>query len=116
MKNILVTGGTGFIGSHTCISLLESGNNITIVDSFMNSNKSVIEGIKKVLKLSNNYLGDIRNTSFLQDVFLDSKNNKKPIDGVIHFAGLKAVGESMVNPIIYWDVNVNGSINLLKVM
>ena len=79
MKNILVTGGTGFIGSHTCISLLESGNNITIVDSLMNSNKSVLEGIKKVLKLSNNldenkihlYIGDIRNTSFLQDVFLD---------------------------------------------
>ena len=79
MKNILVTGGTGFIGSHTCISLLESGNNITIVDSLINSNKSVLEGIKKVLKLSNNldenkihlYIGDIRNTSFLQDVFLD---------------------------------------------
>ena len=85
MKNILVTGGTGFIGSHTCISLLESGNNITIVDLLINSNKSVLEGIKKVLKLSNNfdenkihlYTGDIRNTSFLQDVFLESKNKKK---------------------------------------
>ena len=77
MKNILVTGGTGFIGSHTCISLLENGYNITIVDSLINSSKSVIERIKNVLKFSNNfdksnikfYMGDIRNTSFLEDVF-----------------------------------------------
>ncbi len=124
MKNILVTGGTGFIGSHTCISLLENGHNVTIVDSLINSSKSVIKRIKKVLKLSNNfdekklnfYIGDIRNISFLGDVFLDCKNKKIPIDGVIHFAGLKAVGESMLNPLIYWDVNVNGSINLLRVM
>ena len=124
MKNILVTGGTGFIGSHTCISLLEKGYNITIVDSLINSSKSVIEGIKNVLKLSNNfeksninfYMGDVRNISFLGDVFLDSKNKKNPINGVIHFAGLKAVGESMLNPLIYWDVNVNGTINLLKIM
>ena len=124
MKNILVTGGTGFIGSHTCISLLENGYNITIVDSLINSSKSVIDGIKKVLILSNNfdksninfYMGDIRNMSFLQNVFLDSKNKKNPIDAVIHFAGLKAVGESMLNPFLYWDVNVNGTINLLKIM
>ena len=55
MKNILVTGGTGFIGSHTCISLLENGHNVTIVDSLINSSESVIERIKKVLKLSNNF-------------------------------------------------------------
>ena len=99
MKNILVTGGTGFIGSHTCVSLLENGYNITIIDSLINSSKSVIEGIRKVLELSNNfdksninfYMGDIRNMSFLQNVFLDSKNKHNPIDGVIHFAGLKAV-------------------------
>ena len=85
MKNILVTGGTGFIGSHTCISLLENGHNVTIVDSLINSSKSVIKRIKKVLKLSNNfdekkfnfYIGDIRNISFLGDVFLDFKNKKK---------------------------------------
>ena len=85
MKNILITGGTGFIGSHTCISLLEEGYNITIVDSLINSSKKVLKGLRDILELSKKfdenkihfYKGDIRNTCFLQDVFLDSKNKKK---------------------------------------
>ncbi len=124
MKNILITGGTGFIGSHTCMSLLEDGYDITIIDSLINSSKKVLKGLRDIFELSKNfdenkihfYEGDIRNTSFLQDVFLDSKNKKIPIDCVIHFAGLKAVRESILNPLLYWDVNVNGSINLLNIM
>ena len=124
MKNILITGGTGFIGSHTCLNFLEEDFNITIIDSLKNSSRNVLKGIKKILELSNNYdenkikfyEGDIRNTAFLREVFLQAKNKGNPIDGVIHFAGLKAVGESVLNPILYWDVNVNGSINLFKIM
>ena len=124
MKNILITGGTGFIGSHTCISLLEDGYHITIVDSLINSSKKVLTGLREILELSkkfdeskiNFYNGDIRNSCFLQDVFLDSKNKKNPIDCVIHFAGVKSVRESKLNPFLYWDVNVKGSINLLNIM
>ena len=124
MKNILITGGTGFIGSHTCISLLEDGYNITIVDSLISSSKKVLKGLRDILELSKNfdenkihfYKGDIRNTCFLKEVFFDSKKKKKPIDCVIHFAGLKAVRESTLNPFLYWDVNVKGSINLLNIM
>lgn len=124
MKNILITGGTGFIGSHTCLTLLEDGYNITIVDSLINSSKEVLIRLRDILELSkkfdekkiNFYKGDIRNASFLRDVFLDSKKKKKPIDCVIHFAGLKAVRESTLNPLLYWDVNVRGSINLLNIM
>ncbi len=124
MKNILITGGTGFIGSHTCLNILEEGLNITIIDSLKNSSKSVLKSIKEILELSNNYnenkisfyKGDIRNSAFLKDVFLEAKYKNNPIEGVIHFAGLKSVSESSLNPILYWDVNVNGSINLFKIM
>ena len=124
MKNILITGGTGFIGSHTCLNFLEEDLNITIIDSLKSSSRNVLKGIKKILALSNKYdenklkfyEGDIRDTAFLREVFLQAKNKGNPIDGVIHFAGLKAVGESVSNPILYWDVNVNGSINLFKIM
>ena len=124
MKNILITGGTGFIGSHTSLNFLEEDLNITIIDSFKNSSRKVLKGIQKILELSNKYdenkinfyEGDIRNIAFLRDVFLQAKNKGNPIDGVIHFAGMKAVGESVLNPILYWDVNVNGSINLFKIM
>ncbi len=124
MKNILITGGTGFIGSHTCLNFLEEGFNITIIDSLKNSSTNVLKSIKEILELSNNYdenkinfyKGDIRNSAFLKDVFLEAKNKNNPIDGVIHFAGLKSVSESTLNPILYWDVNVNGSLNLFKIM
>ena len=124
MKNILITGGTGYIGSHTCLNFLEEGFNLTIIDSLINSSKAVFKGIKEILEFSNNYdenkinfyKGDIRNTAFLKEVFLEAKRKNNPIDGVIHFAGLKSVRESTINPIQYWDVNVNGSINLFKIM
>ena len=124
MKNILITGGTGFIGRHTCLNFLEEGYNITIIDSLKNSSKDVLKGIKGILELSNNYdknkinfyKGDIRDAVFLKGVFLEAKKKNNQIDGVIHFAGLKSVRESTLDPILYWDVNVNGSINLLKIM
>ena len=124
MKNILITGGTGFIGSHTCLSFLEEGFNITIIDSLVNSSKTVLKGLKDILELSDKYKenkihfykGDIRDINFLKEVFLVAKKKNNPINGVIHFAGLKAVGESKSNPLLYWDVNVNGSINLFKIM
>ena len=81
MKNILITGGTGFIGSHVCLNFLEEGFNLTIIDSLKNSSKAVLKGIKEILELSNKYdekkinfyKGDIRNKSFLEEVFLESK-------------------------------------------
>ncbi len=123
MESILVTGGTGFIGSHTCLSLLEAGFNIVIVDSNINSSPLVIERLERIFKKNfvsekriNFFKGDIRNEKFLEEVFISSSQNCKPIGAVIHFAGLKAVGESVAFPIKYWDANVNGSICLLKVM
>ena len=94
MKNILITGGTGFIGSHTCLNFLEEGFNVTIIDSLKNSSKAVLKGVKEILQLSNNYNenkinffeGDIRNTAFLKKVFLEAKKENNPIDGVIHLA------------------------------
>lgn len=124
MKNILITGGAGFIGSHICLSLLEEDYNIYIADSYINSSSNVFNSINEILKIKNifnkNRLnifeGDIRDETFLKNLFEDASNNGMPLDGVIHCAGLKAVRESMSNPLIYWDNNVNGSITLLKVM
>ncbi len=124
MRHVLVTGGTGFIGSHTSLKLLEEGVRITIVDSFKNSSIKCLGRIKKIIKEKNKNLmnlinleeGDIRNYLFLKNIFLNAKNNNIPFDSVIHFAGLKAVGESFKKPLIYWENNVFGSINLLQVM
>ena len=122
MKNILVTGGTGFIGSHTCISLIEQGYKITIIDSCLNSSPSVIQNILSITKKGKNsnlisfYKGDIRDESFLNKVFLESIRENKPIEAVIHFAGLKSVDESIKRPLLYWDNNVNGSICLFNIM
>ena len=123
MRTILITGGTGFIGSHTCLSLLESKFKVVVVDSNVNSSKTCLESIKKILQQKNlseeNIFfikGDIRDETFLKNVFIKALNNGFPIEGVIHFAGLKSVEESMSNPLLYWDNNVVGTINLLKVM
>ena len=119
MKNILLTGGCGFIGSHTCLSLLEKGYRVTILDSLINSNSDVIQRIK-LLIIKNNLLfenlnfqfGDLKDRPFLEKLFYESNG----FDGVIHFAGLKAVGESVKAPIKYWENNVYGTINLLSIM
>ena len=124
MESVLVTGGCGYIGSHTVLSLLEKGFNVYIIDSNENSSPLVIDRLQKILKtnklkLTNNLYfikGDLRNIKDLEKVFLKTQEKKHSINGVIHFAGLKAVEESIKNPILYWDNNLVGTINLLKVM
>ena len=121
--SILVTGGAGFIGSHTCLNLLESGYDVFVVDSFVNSSpeslvrvKSICEKDKKTKRDLHVFKGDLRNSSILKDIFTNANEINKKIDGVIHFAGLKSVKESVGKPILYWDANVGSTINLLNVM
>lgn len=110
--SILITGGAGYIGSHTLISLNEAGYEFVVYDNLSNSSK---ESIKKVEQLINKKIsfeeGDIRDKSSLEKVF-----TKYCIDSVIHFAGLKSVGESASNPLEYYDNNVVGTLRLLEVM
>ena len=124
MKTILVTGGAGFIGSHTCCSLLEEGFELYILDSLVNSSEKSLEKLKEIFerrnidvsKKINFFKGDLRNKDIIDNVFKFAKENNKPIDGVIHFAGLKAVQESVNDPLLYWENNVIGSYNLIKSM
>ena len=109
---ILVTGGAGYIGSHAALALLEAGEDVVILDNFCNSSR---EAIPRVDKLSGRTVelvtGDIRNRALLDKLFA-----RYPIDAVMHFAGLKAVGESVRQPLRYYDTNVGGSINLCQAM
>ena len=124
MKSILLTGGAGFIGSHTCLLLLEKGYNVFVIDSFLNSSPKAINRILEISKLKNKkfqnklqfFNGDLRDKKFLEDVFLTIKRDNKKIDGVIHLAGLKSVAESLIRPLEYWQVNVVGTINLLEII
>ena len=119
--NILVTGGTGFIGSHACCLLIEKGYCLFIIDSLINSKKDVIEMIKNVCDLKNIstknklyfFKGDLRNINFIEKVFQEANGLRKNINAVIHFAGLKDIRASYFNAIDYWDSNVNSTINLL---
>ena len=123
---ILVTGGTGFIGSHTCVSLIENGYRIIILDSLVNSSRNVINKILEIIntgsqvnKIFNNidfFEGDLRDRNLLENIFKKYKNSNDDIQGVIHFAGLKSVNESISDPINYWDTNVCSTINLLEIM
>ena len=109
---VLVTGGAGYIGSHTCLELLRSGHEVSVVDSLDNGNE---EALARVQRLSNRTLGfsrcDVRDAHALDGIF----DQFKP-DAVIHFAGLKAVGESVTEPARYYDVNVGGTATLLAAM
>ena len=119
---VLLTGGAGYIGSHTALLLLQRGFDVIIYDSFVNSSSKVINKIEFYLNSKQiNYklktiVGDIRNKDCLDKVFKDSINEANPIKSVIHFAGLKSVSQSVNNPLQYWDVNVCGTKNLLEVM
>lgn len=109
---ILVTGGCGYIGSHTCVELLKDNYEVIIVDNLCNSNEEVIDKIEKISnKKVKFYKGDIRDEELLKKIF--KENN---IDAVIHFAGLKAVGESVSYPLKYYENNIESTISLLKVM
>ncbi len=121
---LLVTGGAGFIGSHTCIALLESNHEVVIIDSHINSSIETINSIKKILNKWSNHqdinlngiVGDIRDEELLNKLFFKAETEGKPFDAVLHFAGLKSVNESVISPLEYWDSNIKGSISLLKSM
>ena len=112
MKTILVTGGTGYIGSHTVVELLNRDYDVVIVDNLANSKKIVLDRIKTITgKMPKFYLGDIRDEKILDKIF-----NENKIDCVINFAGLKAVGESVKMPLEYYNNNIYGALVLLDSM
>ena len=109
---ILVTGGTGYIGSHTCVELINSGHQVVIVDNLYNSKKDVLDKIEKITGTKPSFYEiDILDKDKLEIVFKENK-----FDAVIHFAGYKAVGESVSIPLTYYKNNIAGSINLYELM
>lgn len=109
---LLVTGGTGYIGSHTVVELQSQGHEVVILDNLSNSDRRVLDRIEAITHIRPDfYEADILDKGALDDVF-----EKENIEGVIHFAGLKAVGESVQKPLMYYENNIGGTINLLKSM
>ena len=108
---ILVTGGAGYIGSHTCVLLLEAGHDVTVIDNLCNSSAIALERVQELAGKSLRFVeGDIRNGADLDRAF------EGGIDAVIHFAALKAVGESCEQPLAYFDNNIGGTITLMQAM
>lgn len=111
-SSVLVTGGTGFIGSHTCVALLDAGFDVIVVDNLHNSDASVIQRIGKICGREPVFVkGDIRDAALLDNIF-----QSHSISAVMHFAGLKAVGESVEQPLQYYQNNVGGTMTLLAAM
>ena len=109
---VFITGGAGYIGSHTCVELLNAGHEVAVFDNFSNSQEEVLVRVRQITgKTPKLYKGDIRDTEVLTAALRDSGAT-----AVIHFAGLKAVGESVQNPIAYYDNNVVGTLRLLQAM
>ena len=109
---VLVTGGAGYIGSHTCVELMESGHDVVVVDNLCNSNPKSLERVEALTgKRLKFYQGDVRDEALLRRIFAENE-----ISSVIHFAGLKAVGESVAQPWRYYDNNLNSTLVLTKVM
>jgi UDP-glucose 4-epimerase len=112
MEKILITGGAGYIGSHTAVALVNAGYHPIIIDDFSNSNKSVLRGLGEILDLEVPcYTGDCNDADMMKKIFLEHK-----LSGVIHFAAYKAVGESVANPIKYYKNNVGSLLVLLETM
>jgi len=112
MSKILVTGGTGYIGSHAVVELLESGEEVVIVDNFSNSSPDVLDRLKEITgKEFGFYEVDLLDEEKIEQVFKEND-----IESVMHFAGLKAVGESVAKPIEYYHNNITGTLILLKMM
>jgi len=110
--NILVTGGAGYIGSHTCVELLKAGHEVVVFDNFSNSSPESVTRVQQISGRSVSLVkGDIRNREQLESVLREFK-----CEAVIHFAGLKAVGESVEQPLMYYDNNVVGTVRLLEAM
>lgn len=111
-QTVLVTGGAGFIGSHTCLELLEAGYEVVSLDNYSNSSPAALDRVQKLAgRPLTVYEGDVRDAATL-DMVLD----RHPVDVVIHFAAKKAVGESTLIPLTYWDINVGGTISLVDAM
>ena len=110
--NILVTGGAGYIGSHTCIELMASGYDVIVVDNLCNSNPKSLDRVEQLAgEKPKFYEGDVRDEALMRKIFTENE-----ISAVIHFAGLKAVGESVAQPWRYYDNNLNSTLVLTKVM
>ncbi len=117
MALLLITGGAGFIGSHTCVVLLEAGHDLLVLDNFSNSSPVALDRVQELSGRSLQCIeGDVRDATVLKQIFANAASAGRPIEAVIHFAGLKAVGESVADPLRYWDVNVTGSRSLLAAM
>ena len=112
MGKILVTGGAGFIGSHTCVEFLEAGKEVVVLDNLSNAKEESIRRIEQITgKSVTFYKADMRDETAVRRIF-----SEQQIDAVVHFAGLKAVGESVAKPLAYYENNLNGTFVLLKVM
>ena len=110
--SILITGGAGYIGSHTCVEMLSAGKEIVVVDNLDNSSKESLKRVEKITgKAVKFYEEDVCNKKALRKIF-----KKHNIEAVIHFAGLKAVGESVREPIMYYHNNITGTLNLCRIM
>ncbi|MFM7676643.1 MAG: UDP-glucose 4-epimerase GalE [Synechococcus sp.] len=128
MAHLLITGGAGFIGSHCCVALLEAGHRLLVLDNFANSSPEALRRVAELGGLQGGERGpwrdgegrtqlqllegDVRRPADLDAAF----NGAEPIEAVVHFAGLKAVGESVAEPLRYWDTNLGGSLRLLEAM
>lgn len=112
MAKILVTGGAGYIGSHTCVELLNTGHDVVVLDNLSNSSVESLNRVQQLTQKSLKFVeGDIRDSQILDSIFQENT-----IDAVIHFAGLKAVGESQQIPLKYFENNISGSISLVQAM
>ncbi|MBR2596388.1 MAG: UDP-glucose 4-epimerase GalE [Solobacterium sp.] len=112
MTRILVTGGTGYIGSHTCVELIQAGYEVVVMDNLYNSSEAVLDRIETITGTKPKfYKTDLLDREGLETIFRENE-----IDAVIHFAGYKAVGESVARPLLYYENNIAGSINLYQVM
>ncbi|MCQ2482674.1 MAG: UDP-glucose 4-epimerase GalE [Clostridia bacterium] len=114
---ILVSGGTGFIGSHTTVELIKSGHEVVIFDNLSNSKIDVLDSIQTLTGVKPKFFkADMLNKDDLKQIFEEYKKENKNFDAVIHFAGLKAVGESVAKPVMYYKNNIAGTLNLIEVM
>lgn len=112
MAKVLVTGGAGYIGSHTCLELLNAGHEVVVLDNLSNSSKESLNRVQALASKSLDFIqGDILNAELLDQLFTQHQ-----VDAVIHFAGLKAVGESQQIPLTYFENNISGSISLVQAM
>ncbi len=109
---VLVTGGAGYIGSHTLLELMAQGHEVCVLDNYSNATPEVLNRVRALSNgLVHDYIGDVRDAAKLDEVMQDFQP-----EAVIHFAGLKAVGESQEKPLLYYDVNVSGTLSLLHAM